>query len=69
MSSWRDEHGYRAPKTLDGGLAAVRNAMFEIHRRVFRELDGLSDADLERDATFWTAASPSGSACTGLRRT
>ena len=57
-SSWRDEHGYRAPKTLDGGVADVRNAMFEIHRRVLRELGGLSDETLERDATFWDGDKP-----------
>jgi uncharacterized damage-inducible protein DinB len=58
LGSWRDEHGYRAPKTLDGGIADVRNAMFEIHRRVLRELDGLSDGQLERDATFWDGDKP-----------
>jgi uncharacterized damage-inducible protein DinB len=57
-SSWRDDHGYRAPKTLDGGVADVLNALFEIHRRVLRELDGLSDAQLERDATFWDGEKP-----------
>ena len=51
--SWREEHGYRAPKTLDGGVRHVRNAMFEIHHRVLRELDGVTDSDLDRDATFW----------------
>jgi uncharacterized damage-inducible protein DinB len=56
--SWREEHGYRAPKTLEGGIRAIRNAIFEIHRRVLRELDGLSDADLERDATFWDGDKP-----------
>ena len=56
--SWRDEHGYRAPKTLDGGVADIRNALFEIHRRVLRELGGLSDALLDRDATFWDGEKP-----------
>jgi uncharacterized damage-inducible protein DinB len=56
--SWREEHGYRAPKTLDGGVRDVRNAMFEIHRRVLRELDGVSDSDLDRDATFWDGDKP-----------
>jgi DinB family protein len=56
--SWREEHGYRAPKTLEGGAANVRNAMFEIHRRVQRELGGLPDSALERDATFWDAEKP-----------
>jgi uncharacterized damage-inducible protein DinB len=54
----RDEHGYRAPKTLDGGVADIRNAMFEIHHRVLRELGGLSDETLERDATFWDGDKP-----------
>jgi DinB family protein len=58
LSSWRDDHGYRAPKTLDGGIAEVRNAMFEIHRRVLRELGGLPDSALERDATFWDGDKP-----------
>jgi len=56
--SWREEHGYRAPKTLGGGVRDVRNAMFEIHRRVLRELDGVSDSDLDRDATFWDGDKP-----------
>jgi uncharacterized damage-inducible protein DinB len=56
--SWREEHGYRAPKTLDGDIGDVRNAMFEIHRRVLRELDGLSDEALARDATFWDGDKP-----------
>lgn len=58
VGAWRDEHGYRAPKTLDGGIANVRNAMFEIHRRVLRELGGLSDERLGRDATFWDGDKP-----------
>jgi uncharacterized damage-inducible protein DinB len=55
---WRDEHGYRGPKTLDGGVADVRNAMYEVHRRVLRELGGLPDADLERNAMFWDGPKP-----------
>ncbi|HYV22664.1 MAG TPA: DinB family protein [Candidatus Bathyarchaeia archaeon] len=58
VSSWRDEHGYRGPKALEGSVADVRNALYEIHRRVLRELGGLSDADLERDAMFWDGAKP-----------
>lgn len=58
VSSWRDEHGYRAPATLEGGVAAVRNALYEIHRRVLRELSGLSDATLERNAMFWDGEKP-----------
>ena len=57
-ASWREEHGYRAPKSLGGGIADVRNAMFEIHRRVLRELGGLSDGVLERDAMFWDGDKP-----------
>jgi len=56
--SWREEHGYRGPKTLDGGIADVRNAMFEIHRRVLSELGGVSDDALERDAMFWDGEKP-----------
>ena len=58
VSAWRDEHGYRGPKTVEGGVAEVRNALYEIHRRVLRELSGLSDATLERDAMFWDGAKP-----------
>lgn len=56
--SWREEHGYRAPKTLDGGIAEVRNSMFEIHRRVLSELGGLADDALEREAMFWDGDKP-----------
>ncbi|HKC91968.1 MAG TPA: DinB family protein [Candidatus Limnocylindria bacterium] len=58
VGPWRDKHGYRAPKTLDGGVADVRNAMFEIHRRVLTELGTLSDETLDRDATFWDGDKP-----------
>jgi uncharacterized damage-inducible protein DinB len=58
VSSWRDEHGYRGPATLEGGVAAVRNALYEIHGRVLRELGGLSDATLERKAMFWDGEKP-----------
>ncbi len=57
-ASWREEHGYRAPKSLAGDIADVRNAMFEIHRRVLRELGGLSDDALERAAMFWDGDKP-----------
>jgi hypothetical protein len=56
--AWRDDHKYRAPKTLDGDLAAVRGALFDIHRRVLVELDGLPDEALERGATFWDGEKP-----------
>ena len=58
MSLWRDEHGYRGPAALEGGVAQVRNALYEIHRRVLRELDDLTDADLERNAMFWDGPKP-----------
>jgi hypothetical protein len=58
VSSWRDEHGYRAPDTLEGGVAEVRNALYEIHRRVLRELGGLPEAALERNAMFWDGEKP-----------
>jgi hypothetical protein len=56
--SWREEHGYRAPKTLQGDVADVGNALFEIHWRVLRELGGLPDDALEREATFWDGDKP-----------
>jgi uncharacterized damage-inducible protein DinB len=57
-SSWREEHGYRGPEKQGGGIADVRNALFEIHRRVLTELGGLPDAALEREATFWDGDKP-----------
>jgi hypothetical protein len=51
--TWRKEHGYAAPDALPGGIADVRNAMFEIHRRVLRELGDLRDGELEKAAGFW----------------
>jgi uncharacterized damage-inducible protein DinB len=56
--SWREEHGYRAPKTLEGGIADVRNALFEIHRRILRELGPLPDESLEKPAMFWDGEKP-----------
>src|SRR5207244_3996314 len=58
LGPWRDEHGYRGPKKLEGGIADVRNALFEIHSRVLRELADLADGDLERPAFFWDGAKP-----------
>ncbi len=58
LGPWRDEHGYRGPKTLEGGVADVRNALYEVHRRVLRELGDLTDADLERNALFWDGSKP-----------
>jgi hypothetical protein len=56
--TWRKEHGYAAPGSLPGGIADVRNAMFEIHRRVLRELGDLRDQDLEKLAGFWDGLKP-----------
>ena len=56
--TWRKEHGYAAPGSLPGGIADVRTAMFEIHRRVLRELGDLRDEDLERPAGFWDGVKP-----------
>jgi len=56
--TWRKEHGYAAPGSLPGGIAGVRNAMFEIHRRVLRELGALRDDELEKLAGFWDGLKP-----------
>jgi hypothetical protein len=56
--TWRKEHGYAPPDALPGGIADVRNAMFEIHRRVLRELGDLRDVDLEKLAGFWDGLKP-----------
>jgi uncharacterized damage-inducible protein DinB len=56
--TWRKEHGYAAPDSLPGGIADVRNALFEIHRRVLRELDDLRDEELEEPAGFWDGLKP-----------
>ena len=56
--TWRKEHGYAAPDALPGGIADVRNAMFEIHRRVLRELGDLRDGELEKPAGFWDGLKP-----------
>jgi uncharacterized damage-inducible protein DinB len=56
--SWREEHGYRAPAALAGGIGEVRNATFEIHRRVLRELADLTDEAIEQPAFFWDGAKP-----------
>ena len=58
MSSWREDHGYRGPPMLEGGVAAARNALSKIHRRVLRELDDLSDGELARNAFFWDGPKP-----------
>jgi hypothetical protein len=56
--TWRKEHGYAAPVSLPGGIVDVRNAMFEIHRRVLRELEDLRDEELEKPAGFWDGLKP-----------
>jgi hypothetical protein len=56
--TWRTQHEYAAPGSLPGGIADVRNAMFEIHRRVLRELGDLRDEELERPAGFWDGVKP-----------
>jgi uncharacterized damage-inducible protein DinB len=50
---------YAAPKdAVAGTIESVRNAFFEIHRRALRELDDISDAELEQPAWFWDAEKP-----------
>ena len=56
--TWRKEHGYAALESIAGGIVDVRNAMFESHRRVLRELGDLRDQDLEKPAGFWDGLKP-----------
>jgi hypothetical protein len=56
--TWRKDHGYAAPDALPGGITDVRNSMFEIHRRVLRELGDITDEDLEKPAGFWDGLKP-----------
>jgi hypothetical protein len=45
---------YAQPKdAVAGAIESIRNAFFEIHRRVLRELADVTDAELEKPATFW----------------
>jgi uncharacterized damage-inducible protein DinB len=45
---------YAQPKdAVAGTIESIRNAFFEIHRRVLRELADVTDAELEKRATFW----------------
>ena len=45
---------YAQPKdAVAGPIESVRTAFFEIHRRVLRELADVTDAELEKRATFW----------------
>lgn len=56
--TWRRDNCAKAPGMLAGGIKEVRNALFEIHRRVLTDLSGISDADVERPAFFWDGAKP-----------
>jgi len=58
LSGFRERHGYRGPAELPGGIAEVRTALFEVHRRVLRELAGLTDDELEWPAFFWDGERP-----------
>ena len=50
---------YAAPKDVaEGTIDKVRNSLFEIHRRVLRELADVTDAELEQPAWFWDADKP-----------
>jgi uncharacterized damage-inducible protein DinB len=54
---------YRKPYAKPNGAVAgpiesIRNAFFEIHRRVLRELADVTDAELEKPAWFWDGAMP-----------
>jgi len=45
---------YAQPKdAVAGPIEPIRDAFFEIHRRVLRELADVTDAELEKRATFW----------------
>jgi hypothetical protein len=41
-----------------GPIESVRNAFFEIHRRVLRELADVTDVELEKTAWFWDGPMP-----------
>jgi hypothetical protein len=50
---------YAAPEdAVDGTIDDVRNSFFTIHRRILRELDDITDAELELPAWFWDADKP-----------
>jgi uncharacterized damage-inducible protein DinB len=45
---------YATPKdAVAGPIESIRGAFFEIHQRVLRELADVTDAELEKRATFW----------------
>jgi uncharacterized damage-inducible protein DinB len=50
---------YAQPKdAVAGPIESVRNAFFEIHRRVLRELADVTDVELEKTAWFWDGPMP-----------
>jgi len=50
---------YAKPKdAVAGPIESIRNAFFEIHRRVLRDLGDVTDAELERPAWFWDGPMP-----------
>jgi hypothetical protein len=50
---------YATPKdAVAGSIESIRNAFFEIHRRVLRELADVTDAELEKPAWFWDGPMP-----------
>jgi len=50
---------YAQPKdAVAGPIESIRNAFFEIHRRVQRELADITDAELEQPAWFWDGPMP-----------
>lgn len=50
---------YAAPKdAVDGTVENIRNSFFAIHGRVLRELDDVTDAELDQPAWFWDGPMP-----------
>ena len=50
---------YAQPKdAVAGPIELIRNAFFEIHRRVLRELADVTDTELEKPAWFWDGSMP-----------
>lgn len=50
---------YAQPKdAVAGPIESIRSAFFEIHRRVLRELDDATDAQIEKPAWFWDGPMP-----------
>ncbi|HEV8670263.1 MAG TPA: DinB family protein [Candidatus Limnocylindria bacterium] len=50
---------YATPKdAVAGSIESIRNAFFEIHRRVLRELADITDDELEKPAWFWDGPMP-----------